>query len=66
MKPILITLTMILMPFISPVYGKDIEMTCKHSFQGNYNGSDVLLKCEKKFCPKFFGESTSKLSFWYF
>ena len=47
MKPILITLTMILMPFISLSYGKDIEMTCKHSFQGNYSGGDVLLKYEK-------------------
>ena len=52
MKPILITLTMILMPFISSSYGKDIKMTCKHSFQGNYSGGDVLLKYEKDFLSK--------------
>tara|TARA_B100000700_G_C14495868_1_gene601772 strand:- start:30 stop:539 length:510 start_codon:yes stop_codon:yes gene_type:complete len=27
---------------------KDIEMTCRHSFQGNYSGGDVLLKYENK------------------
>lgn len=46
MKTILIILPMILIPFISPTFGKDIKMTCKHSFQGNYSGGDVLLKYE--------------------
>ena len=46
MKRTLIILTMILVHFISPSFGKDIKMTCKHSFQGNYSGGDVLLKYE--------------------
>ena len=49
MKPILIILTMVLMLFISPSFGEDIKMTCKHSFQGNYSGGDVLLKYEINF-----------------
>ena len=49
MKPIVITLTMVILPFISPSFGKDIKMTCKHSFQGNYSGGDVLLKYETNF-----------------
>ena len=32
--------------FGSTIFADEIRMTCKHSFQGNYNG-DVLLKYEK-------------------
>ena len=62
MKPILITLTMILMPFIPLSYGKDIEMTCNHSFQGNYSGGDVLLKYEKKIYPRIKHTSKEKVN----
>ena len=44
MKLIFILPTMIIMSFISPSFSKDIKMTCKHSFQGNYSGGAVLLK----------------------
>ena len=40
------TLAIICTLFVLPVFGKDIHMTCKHSFQGNYSGGDVLLKYE--------------------
>ena len=49
MKSIGITLILVILPFISPSFGKEIQMTCKHSFQGNYSGGDVLLKYEKSF-----------------
>ena len=26
------------------LYAEEIQMTCKHSFQGNYSGGDVMLK----------------------
>ena len=48
MRLFLTTFAIFLTSVVTPIFGEVIEMTCRHSFQGNYSRGDVLLRYEYK------------------